>query len=109
MDTNKAPTDLWGELSRHYMLARQLGEQPPEAFRAFIENLAAVLAEWLQCGQRKDEPDPLLEFSQLRVMADLFVGNKEKRDEGFSQTRSRLLSALDLWWETFKQDHDSEA
>jgi len=116
MDAKKTTVDLWRELSNHYLTARYfLGGQPSQAFRAFVENLAAVLANWLQREQRKrkddppGDPDPLLELSELRVMADIFVEYKEKRDEGFSETKSRLLSALDLWWERFKQEHDSHA
>lgn len=60
-------------------MAQHLEGQPPEAFRAFVEQFAAFLARWLhERRQGRDEPDPLLELSQLRVLADLFVQNREK-------------------------------
>ena len=92
------------------MMARNWEQQPPEAFRAFVEQFAAVLAQWLhEHGQQTAEPDPLFELSQLRVLADLFVQNRTGRDKGFAQTVARLPSTLDAWWERFKQEHDGLA
>lgn len=81
-------------------------QQTPEAFRAFVEQFGAVLAQWMhQHRQRTTEPDPLLQLSELRLLADMIVRNVE-RDKGFAQARNKLVSALDAWWEQFKQEHD---